>query len=152
MLIAVSRFCFEIIEIDPIFFFFFNIVRNVEFLLASTSAARARLSFSRIPQWLLCVLALVTFTFHLPARWPGTVTFPAKCTHALARVHAQPHSLASALDRMLLARGGQDMHMCGWKCRTAVHPVGCVGWVARKTVAFRTSLTRIGCSSCRRTM
>jgi len=41
------------------------------------------------------------------------------------------------------------MRACGWKCRTAVYPVGRVGW-ALENGCVRASLTRIGCSSCRR--
>jgi hypothetical protein len=45
------------------------------------------------------------------------------------------------------------MRVCGWKCRTAVYPVGRVGW-ALENGCVRASLTRIGCKflpqDCRR--
>lgn len=66
-------------------------------------------------------------------------------TRSFARSFARSH-----VARTVHARGGQDMRVCGWKCRTAVHPVGRVGWVLEND-RIRTSLTRIGCSSCRRT-
>lgn len=77
------------------------------------------------------------------------LSFPAKCTHAQLRSLARSFT-NSHVARTVHAREGQDMRVCGWKCRTAVHPVGCVG-CAFENGCIRTSLTWIGCSSCRRT-
>lgn len=110
-------------------------------ILACTSIVHAWRSFPRIPQWLLCA-SLGYFHF-------SSLGHVIRYCHSPQNVHTRSFP-RSHVARTVHARGGQDMRVCGWKCRTAVHPVGRVGW-ALENGCIRTSLTRIGCSSCRST-
>lgn len=85
--------------------------------------------------------------FISPRPCDQVLSFPAKYTRARARAHTCTrsrvyaqllHSLSLfalalflACSRTVRARGDK-ICTCGWKCRTAVYPVGRVGWVTRK--------------------